>query len=121
MSDSSDVVSLHPYFRIREGNEEAVAALLPRFVEKVKDETQCLYYEFTRNGDEVFCREGYHGAAGALAHVENVGPELTEMLGLSELTRLEVHGPAAELEKLKEPFGALNPTWWALQDGVPAQ
>lgn len=119
MSDSSDVVSLHPYFRIREGKGEAADALLPRFVEKVKDEDLCLYYEFTRNGDEVFCREGYHGAAGALAHLENVGPELTELLGLAELTRLEVHGPAAELEKLKETLGALNPTWWVLQAGVP--
>ncbi len=121
MSDSSDVVSLHPYFRVREGNQEAVEALLPRFVEKVKDEEQCLYYEFTRKGNEVFCREGYHGAAGALAHVENVGPELGEMLELCELTRLEVHGPAAELEQLAEPFAALSPTWWVLEAGVPAK
>src|SRR5207237_10562033 len=32
-----------------------------------------LFYEFTVNGEEVFCREGYTDAEGLLAHLENVG------------------------------------------------
>jgi hypothetical protein len=39
-----------------------------------------LFYEFTVNGDEVFCREGYADAEGLLAHLENVGVVPAEKL-----------------------------------------
>ena len=118
MAEHRDVVSIHPYFKIHEGKEDQVKALLPAFIAKVEEEEAALYYDFTMNGDELFCREGYVGAEGALAHVENVGPELDQLFQLVEITRIEVHGPAAELEKLKEPFGELNPTWWDYQGGL---
>lgn len=118
MSDRSNVVSLHPYFRIHQGKTEEVKSLLGDFVKKVEEEEACLYYNFTMHGDELFCREGYVGAEGALAHVENVGPELEKLFALVDITRVEVHGPAAELEKLKEPFAGLDPTWWEYQTGI---
>lgn len=118
MADQSNVVSIHPYFKIHEGKVEEVGALLPEFVCKVENEEAALYYNFTIREDELFCREAYVGAAGALAHVENVGPELDRLFALVDVLRIEVHGPAAELEKLKEPFAALNPTWWEYQCGV---
>ncbi|HAT19645.1 MAG: hypothetical protein VCA40_08715 [Roseibacillus sp.] len=121
MADHSSVVSIHPYFKIHEGKLDEVKALLPEFVAKVEDEEAALYYNFTLNGDELFCREGYVGAAGALAHVENVGPELDLLFSLVEMTRMEIHGPAEELEKLREPFAALNPTWWNYQCGLTGQ
>jgi len=37
------------------------------------------------------------------------------MLKIADLTRMEVHGPAAELEKLKQPLAHLNPTWFVLE------
>lgn len=118
MADQSNVVSIHPYFKIHDGKLEEVKALLPEFVAKVENEEACLYYNFTMHGDELFCREGYVGAAGAVAHVENVQAELDKLFALVDLTRIEVHGPAAELEKLKEPFAALDPSWWAYQTGM---
>ena len=118
MAEHRNVVSIHPYFKIHEGKEDQVKALLPAFIAKVEEEEAALYYDFTMNGDELFCREGYLGAEGALAHLENVGPELDQLFQLVEITRIEVHGPAAELEKLKEPFGELNPTWWDYQGGL---
>ena len=77
-----------------------------------------IFYEFTISGDEIFCREAYVGADGALTHLTNVGALLDELLSISTLTRLEVHGPAAELEKLKGPFGALKPQWFTYECGV---
>ena len=118
MAEHRDVVSIHPYFKIHEGKEDEVKALLPAFIAKVEEEEAALYYDFTLNGDELFCREGYVGAAGALAHVENVGPELDQLFQLVEITRIEVHGPAGGLEKLKEPFAELNPTWWDYHCGL---
>jgi hypothetical protein len=118
MADPSNVVSIHPYFKIHEGKLDEVKALLPAFVAKVENEDACLYYNFTLRSDELFCREGYLGAAGALAHVENVGPELDQLFGLVEIIRIEVHGPGEELAMLKEPFAELNPTWWEYQIGI---
>jgi len=40
------------------------------------------------------------------------------MLTLSALERLEIHGPAAELEKLKGPLAGLKPTWFASAGGM---
>jgi quinol monooxygenase YgiN len=115
----SNVVSIHPYFKVHPGQMEAARALLPIFIEKTRTEPKCLYYEFTVNGDIVFCREGYEGADGALAHLSNVSEPLGKMLELSELLRLEIHGPAAELERLKEPLAALKVDWFVYECGKP--
>ena len=118
MSALSNFVSLHPYFKVHPGKLETVKAGFPRFVEKTATEKKNLFYGFTISGDEIFCREGYTDAEGVLAHLDNVGALLTEMLTMADLTRVEVHGPAAELEKLKEPLAHLNPAWFAIQCSV---
>ena len=105
-------VSLHPYFKAHPDKLETVKASLPAFCEKTATEEKNLFYDFTVNGDEIFCREGYDGAEALLAHLENVGALLTEALKIADLTRLEVHGPAAELEKLRKPLAHLKPEWF---------
>lgn len=115
---SQPQVSIHPYFKIHAGQFEVAKALLPKFVEKTKTEPGCVQYEFTINGDVVFCREAYRDAASTLAHLDNVGALLGEMLKVADLIRLELHGPAAELEKLKGPLAELNPAWFAYECGL---
>ena len=87
-------------------------AILPEFATKTRNETRNLFYEFTINGDEVFCREAYVNAEALLAHLDNVSAMLAQALTMAELVRIEVHGPAAELDKLKEPLSELNPAWF---------
>jgi len=82
---------------------------------KLRLKKKIFFYGFTVNGDEVFCREAYESAEGVLAHLDNVGALLAEMLTIADLTRVEVHGPAAELEKLKKPLAHLNPSWFTLE------
>ena len=118
MISAANCVSLHPYFKVHPGKLEAFKAALPLFVEKTSREAKALFYEFTINGDVVFCREGYADAAGALAHLENVGALLEEALKMADLIRLEIHGPAGELEKLKGPLAKLQPAWFALECGL---
>jgi quinol monooxygenase YgiN len=110
-------VTLHPYFKTHPGKLEAIKVALPAFREKTATEEKNLFYDFTINGDEVFCREGYDSADALLAHLENVGPLLAEALKIADLIRLEVHGPASELEKLREPLAHLNPQWFVRYDG----
>ena len=73
MKPLSNFVSLHPYFKVHPGKIEAFKAGFPAFVEKTAEEEKNLFYEFTVNGEEVFCREAHADAEGLLAHLENVG------------------------------------------------
>jgi quinol monooxygenase YgiN len=111
-------VSIHPYFKVHPGQLDAAKALLRAFVEKTQSEPLCVYYEFTINGDVVFCREAYRGAEGTLAHLANVGAILADMFKISDVERLEIHGPADELEKLKGPLAEFKPTWFAYECGI---
>jgi hypothetical protein len=63
------------------------------------------------------CREAYADAEAILAHLDNVGEVLAEMLLISDRLRLEIHGPAAELEKLSGPLSELNPDFYAMEFG----
>ena len=118
MKYPANVVSIHPYFKANPGELAACKASLPAFIEASRAEENNLFYEFTVNGDEIFCREAYVGAAGVLTHLGNVGALLAELFKIATLTRLEVHGPAAELDQLRGPLAAMNPAWFVLEAGV---
>jgi hypothetical protein len=110
----SNFVSLHPYFKVHQGKIEEIKGSLLRFVEKTATEKQNLFYGFTMNGNELFCREAYETAEGLLAHLDNVGALLAEALKIADLVRLEVHGPVEELDKLKKPLAHLEPAFFEL-------
>ena len=112
------VVSLHPYFKVHPGKLEEFKALMCEFVARAASEPARLFYDFTINGDEVFCRELYEDGAGALAHLENVDAQLKAALQIADLVRLELHGPAAELDKLRTPLAGLHPAWFVRECGV---
>ena len=76
-----------------------------------------LYYGFSFHENQAHCREGYVDAEGLLAHFENVGALLEEVLKFTELTRLEIHGPEEELAKLREPLAKLKPQFFSLDYG----
>jgi hypothetical protein len=46
-----------------------------------------------------------------------MGPQLEEILKIPKITRLEIHGLAEELAKLKEPQADLNPQFLTLEYG----
>lgn len=117
MFNEDTCVTLVPYFTIHEGQLNAFKALGPKFIERTKTESAVLHYAFSFDGQTAHCREGYKNAAGVLAHLDNVGDILGEALKLSELSRLEVHGPADELNQLREPLKDLNPQYFVLEAG----
>jgi len=118
MSIFDNAVSIHPYFKIQEGQMDACKSFLTQFCEKVANEEMCLYYNFTFKGDELCCREAYHDADGVQAHLENCGPLLGEFLKIADLTRIELHGPADELEKLKPAFADFDPDYYICECGI---
>ncbi len=117
MATQDKCVSIVPYFKVADGKLAAFKALCEQFVAKTETEAKALYYGFCFDGDQAHCREGYVGAEGLLAHLDNVGALLQEALTIAELTRLEVHGVEEELAKLREPLAAYNPQYFTLECG----
>jgi hypothetical protein len=110
--------TLVPYFQVNEGQLSAFKALGPKFVEKTRSEPGCVHYSFSFSGDVAHCREGYVNADAVLAHLQNVGELLGEALKIAKITRLEVHAPATEVEKLKGPMESLAPQFFVLEPGI---
>jgi len=117
MANQDTCCTLVPYFKVHAGKLGEFKALCEQFVAKTETEPKCVHYAFSFDGDNAHCREGYADAAGLLAHLDNVGAVLQEALKVADLTRLEVHGPAAEVEKLREPLKELSPQFFAVEMG----
>ena len=117
MATQDKCCTLLPYFKIHSGKLQEFKALCEQFVEKTKDEPGCLYYGFSFDGDLAFCREGYCDADGLLAHAQNVGHLLTEIVKIADIVRLEVHGPEEEIAKLRGPLADLKPQYFKLEYG----
>lgn len=109
--------TLVPYFKVHNGKLDEFRGLCEQFVEKTATEPKCLHYGFSFNGQQAHCREGYADAEAMLAHLENVGAVLDQALKIADITRLEVHAPAAELDKLREPLKGLNPDFYTMEIG----
>lgn len=108
--------TLAPYFEVQGDKLADFKALGPKFVAKTRNETGCRHYAFSFAGNTAHCREGYDSAEAILAHLENVGVLLGETLKIAKFVRLEVHAPASEIEKLREPLSSLNPQFFVLED-----
>ena len=117
MATQDKCCTIVPYFKVHEGQLEVFKSLCERFVEKTSSESECLYYGFSFDEDQVHCREGYQGAEAVLAHLENVCDLLEEALTIADLTRLEIHGPEEELAGLREPLKDLGPQFFILEYG----
>lgn len=117
MSTQDKCCTIVPYFKVASDKLDAFKKNCEEMVTKTSGEAKCLYYGFSFDGNQVLCREGYEDAEGLLAHLDNVGPLLEEALKMAEITRLEVHGPADELAKLREPLAKLQPQFFSLEYG----
>lgn len=117
MAATDSCVTLVPYFQVHEGKLADFKALCERFVARTQNEEEVLFYGFTFDDDVVHCREGYTSAEGVLAHLDNVGELLQEALQIADLTRLEAHGPADQIDALRAPLAELDPQFFVLEYG----
>jgi quinol monooxygenase YgiN len=117
MATQDKCCTIAPYFKIHNGKLEAFKELCERLIEKTCEEPKCLYYGFSFDGYEAHCREGYEDAEGVLAHLENVGSLLEEVLEIADITRLEIHSTEEELTKLREPLADLKPQFFTMEYG----
>merc|ERR1712098_547716 len=79
----------------------------------------CLYYGFGFAGDSMYCREGYKTAEDCAKHgadVKEMIEEPMKAVGAGNF-KLNVVGPAAELEKLKPKLAPRGAIFWELDSG----
>lgn len=117
MSTQDTCCSVSPYFDIHPGKAAAFRAICEKYVTWSAREAGCLYYGFSFDGDLAHCREGFVDAEALLAHLENLRPILHEMGEVSTLIKIEVHGPAQQLLKLRTALSALSPQYFVLEYG----
>ena len=110
----SDLCTMHAYFRVED--ESGVAAALAELVDKSRAEDSCMYYGWTRAGRTLFCREGYTGAAGILAHLANVSA-CGGLTNFAKPQRIEIHGPKEEIAKLQQTADEMGATCYTRQSG----
>lgn len=94
-----------PYFAIKDA--ENFFEVCNRCIEQVKSESLCLGYGFSVSAgphqNMAFCREAFLNAEGVIAHLENIEVLFKEGLcKYGDLMSLQIHGPKAELDKLRE-------------------
>ena len=117
MALEDSVCTLVPYFVVQDGKLDEFKALGEQMVEKTRGEDEVVFYGFSFDGQRAHCREGYRDADGILAHLDNVGELLGKALEIAEIERLEVHAPAAEIDKLREPMKDLGPAFFTMETG----
>jgi len=116
--DSS--VVLQPCFEVPSGRMEEFRSGFSHFYNHIHPKAErMLYYGFSVDeaNDLVFCREAYQDADGVLKHLQNVDWPLKSALKIGKLGRLDVHGPAAELDKLRGPLKELGCRFYIIDEG----
>merc|ERR1712159_174596 len=115
--------TLAPYFKLKDAAKfkELWQADYAKFAHK----EDCVHYAFcfTEDDSRAHCREAYPNAEKLLQHIGDVGGTFHPNEGgcihpdVAELEKLEIHGPAEELEKMKEPLKDLPVTYYACEWG----
>jgi quinol monooxygenase YgiN len=117
MSTQDTCCTLAPYFSVAPNQLGAFKVLCEQLVAKTLDEPQCLFYGFSFSENQAHCQESYENAEALLNHLDNVSQLLEQLLQISTIERLEVHGVEAELAKLREPLADFKPEFFVLEYG----
>lgn len=108
---SHTMCTYNPQFTIHNWN--AVQPIMEQFMELTSNETNCLYFGWTKDkANKLYWHADFKNGEALKNHFEQVYPLLNamtqvypmdnEQLPAAALDRIEVHGPLLELEKIEE-------------------
>merc|ERR1719317_134010 len=115
-------ITILPEFVIPAGKVDEFKAGFSKFYAATKNgpgAAGCLYYGFGFAGDSMYCREGYKSAEDCAKHgadVKEMIEEPMKAVGAGNF-KLNVVGPAADLEKLKPKLAPRGAIFWELDSG----
>lgn len=112
-----DIVLIRPYFTVLDWDK--ARPIMAEFVRRTGTEGRMVFYGWDIDGDTLYCREGYRDGDAANAHLKNVGTCLGELVaeGVAKLNSIAIHGPAAELEKVKPGTEKFGTKYYAIHSG----
>jgi quinol monooxygenase YgiN len=112
------VVTLVGYFNIRPGNADQFRANCEEMVALRGKEPGHLASAYSFNGDAAAAsREDYENADAVKRHMDVGRPIYASTRNLVEVIGVEIHGPAAELDKLRDLFSDLSPRFYVTEFG----
>lgn len=112
-------ITIFPEFTVPAGRMADFQAGFEKFYTATKagaGAAGCLYYGFATSGDSVYCREGYKNAEAVMLHgadIKEIAAEPMKIIGEAGV-KINVIGPAAELEKLKPRLAPRGAIFWEL-------
>jgi len=111
-------VTILPEFIVPAGKMDEFKAGFPKFYTATKNgpgATGGYYYGFGISGDSVYAREGFKDGDAALKHGADIKEIVAEpMKAVGAGFKLNVVGPASELEKLKPKLAPRGAIFWEL-------
>jgi len=113
-------LTLAPRFKVPAAKWEDFKAMIPSMHEATMAEDEgLLFYGFALDeaNHVAFCREQYTSADGIKRHLKSVDDRLKEMLQISSLESLELHGPAEEVKKLKDVLTPMGCRYFLTDEG----
>jgi len=100
-------VTLAPYFKLKDVAK--FKELWKADYENFGHKEDCVHYAFTfTDNSRAHCREAYKSGEAVIQHIMDVGKVFNSEVGgcihpdVADLEKLELHGPALELEKVKK-------------------
>eukprot|EP00056_Hartaetosiga_gracilis_P022969 m.34446 g.34446 ORF g.34446 m.34446 type:complete len:133 (-) comp9917_c0_seq1:239-637(-) len=114
-------VFLLAYFEMEEGKVDDFKAVAKIASDKVREnEEGCLSFGFVFSQDSptAFFRESYVDGDAVLTHLKVAEDVLPQFFACSKLKSIEVHGPAEEIEKAREPLTKMGATFWSLDQDL---
>uniref|UniRef100_A0A7S0G4T4 Uncharacterized protein n=1 Tax=Rhodosorus marinus TaxID=101924 RepID=A0A7S0G4T4_9RHOD len=99
---ADSMIMVDGYFRAKDGKEVESKKKIPQFLNEGKQHPHLKSYTFARRADgTVHWTERAESAEEYLAHLETIAGYIDESFELQDFERIEVAGPASEIEKLK--------------------
>jgi len=114
-------VSVTARFALAEGKLEDFRSGFPEFYRAVQAGTRgCLYFGLAVSGSEALSREGYKDAECCLTHLNDVKVPFDKAVAAAGEggLKVDVMGPAGELEKLKAAMDPMGAVYWELDAGT---
>lgn len=110
----SQFITIQALFRVHPGRREIVDRLLVELDRHASDEPLVLFHEASFHSDNLALRIAYPSAVSLLDHLAGSSDGFERLLSETDLIRMEVHGPEAELSQLRGPLGVFQPDWFVL-------
>lgn len=119
-SRPNTMCTMTPHYTIKDWN--TARPLMQALLNKSNMEPGCTYYGWAKAGDKLHSRETFVDGAALEAHVAATRPLMDALVKTDAvaLDRLELTGPATEMDKVKPLLEDLSPEYLALEGSSPS-